>query len=311
MFTVVLTLALGTTAASEPAPEILARGRNSRSSGARAFTEGGALAGDGSILFSDIGDRIMRFDPKTGRRHRLPRAERPGQRPDLRPQGTADRRRGGEHRRRPAGLDHRARRHGPHAGRPLSGQAIQQPQRRRRRSPGAGLRLRPTLRRRRAARARLRGASSGSTPTARSTAWRRRPRSPTAWRSAPTARRSTSPTAARSAGRCSRSTSTPTASVARPRVLHDFGDGRGIDGMTVTTDGRIVAAAGSRRQGRRLRLLPRRQAARIPARTRVPHQRRVRRPRPQDPLHHGRQEPLIESRPSSWATTSGPHASDK
>lgn len=30
-----------------------------------SFTEGGALAGDGSILFSDIGNRIMRFDPKT------------------------------------------------------------------------------------------------------------------------------------------------------------------------------------------------------------------------------------------------------
>jgi len=33
--------------------------------GAGSFTEGGALAGDGSILFTDIGDRIMRFDPKT------------------------------------------------------------------------------------------------------------------------------------------------------------------------------------------------------------------------------------------------------
>jgi gluconolactonase len=33
--------------------------------------------------------------------------------------------------------------------------------------------------------------------------------------------------------------------VSRPRVIHDFGTGRGIDGMTVTTDGRIVAAAGS------------------------------------------------------------------
>ena len=32
---------------------------------------------------------------------------------------------------------------------------------------------------------------------------------------------------------------------ADPKVLHDFGDARGIDGMTVTTDGRIVAAAGS------------------------------------------------------------------
>src|SRR5438105_9281728 len=31
------------------------------------FTEGGALADDGSILFSDIGDRILRFDPKTGK----------------------------------------------------------------------------------------------------------------------------------------------------------------------------------------------------------------------------------------------------
>ena len=31
------------------------------------FTEGGALDQDGTILFSDIGNRIMRFDPKTGR----------------------------------------------------------------------------------------------------------------------------------------------------------------------------------------------------------------------------------------------------
>jgi gluconolactonase len=29
------------------------------------FTEGGALTGDGSILFSDIGERILRFDPKS------------------------------------------------------------------------------------------------------------------------------------------------------------------------------------------------------------------------------------------------------
>ena len=28
------------------------------------FTEGGALAEDGSLLFSDIGDRVMKFDPK-------------------------------------------------------------------------------------------------------------------------------------------------------------------------------------------------------------------------------------------------------
>jgi gluconolactonase len=31
--------------------------------------------------------------------------------------------------------------------------------------------------------------------------------------------------------------------VANARVIHDFGAGRGIDGMTVTTDGRIVAAS--------------------------------------------------------------------
>src|SRR5437016_4082072 len=31
------------------------------------FTEGGALAADGSILFSDIGNRILRFDPQAGR----------------------------------------------------------------------------------------------------------------------------------------------------------------------------------------------------------------------------------------------------
>src|SRR5579863_6725973 len=30
------------------------------------FTEGPALAPDGSIYFSDIGNRILRFDPKTG-----------------------------------------------------------------------------------------------------------------------------------------------------------------------------------------------------------------------------------------------------
>ena len=34
--------------------------------GEGSFTEGGALDQDGSLLFSDIGNRIMRFDPKTG-----------------------------------------------------------------------------------------------------------------------------------------------------------------------------------------------------------------------------------------------------
>jgi gluconolactonase len=56
-----------------------------------------------------------------------------------------------------------------------------------------------------------------------------------------------------------------TGAVAHPRVLHDFGGGRGVDGMTVTADGRIVAAAGSGREagahifapdGRRLAVIP-------------------------------------------------------
>ena len=34
--------------------------------GEGTFTEGGATCADGSVLFSDIGDRIMRFNPSTG-----------------------------------------------------------------------------------------------------------------------------------------------------------------------------------------------------------------------------------------------------
>lgn len=37
--------------------------------------------------------------------------------------------------------------------------------------------------------------------------------------------------------------------VSRPRVLHDFAGSRGIDGMTVTADGMIVGAAGSGEAG--------------------------------------------------------------
>jgi gluconolactonase len=40
----------------------------------------------------------------------------------------------------------------------------------------------------------------------------------------------------------------PDGKTANPRVIHDFGTGHGIDGMTVTTDGRIVAAAGAGNQ---------------------------------------------------------------
>jgi gluconolactonase len=48
----------------------------------------------------------------------------------------------------------------------------------------------------------------------------------------------------------------PSGRVSRPRVIHDFGGGRGIDGMTVTTDGRIVAAAGADRKAAVLVLSP-------------------------------------------------------
>ena len=117
-------------------------------------------------------------------------------------------------------------------------------------------------------------------------------RSPTAWRSAPTARPSTSPTTARPAAPCWRSTSTTDGDVSNPRVLHDFGNGRGIDGMTVTTDGRIVAAAGAGDKAGVYVFAPDGKPLGVHPHPRAPHQRRVRRPRPQDPLHHRRQEPL-------------------
>ena len=165
--------------AQENTADVIAPGRSSRSSGARgASPKGARWPATASILFSDIGDRIMRFDPATGDGHRLPRAERPGQRPDLRPAGPADRRRGGEHRRRPAGLDHRARRHGPHPGRPLPGEAVQQPQRRRRRSPRAGSTSPTPATSATSPASSISRPSSGSTPTARSPASRRRPLKP-------------------------------------------------------------------------------------------------------------------------------------
>jgi gluconolactonase len=47
-------------------PDVLAPGAKlEKLWGQGAFTEGGALAVDGAILFSDIGNRIMKFDPKT------------------------------------------------------------------------------------------------------------------------------------------------------------------------------------------------------------------------------------------------------
>ena len=87
--------------------------------GEGSFTEGVRMDRDGSILFSDIGNRIMRFDPKTGKTtvFREPSGRANGLIFDR--TRAADRRRGSQHRRRPAGLDHRARRHDPHARRQL------------------------------------------------------------------------------------------------------------------------------------------------------------------------------------------------
>jgi len=48
----------------------------------------------------------------------------------------------------------------------------------------------------------------------------------------------------------------PDGKIDEPHVIHDFGSGRGIDGMTVTTDGRIVAAAGTAAKAGALVLSP-------------------------------------------------------
>ena len=93
--------------------------------GEGTFTEGGALDQDGSILFSDIGNRIMRFDPKTGKTKvfREPSGRANGMIFDAR--GRLIVAEGANTRRRPARLDHRARRHRPHSGRQLRWQAVQ------------------------------------------------------------------------------------------------------------------------------------------------------------------------------------------
>ena len=67
MSTTILALMFMAFAGDEPgSADVLAPGAKlEKLWGEGSFTEGGALAEDGSILFSDIGDRIMRFDPKT------------------------------------------------------------------------------------------------------------------------------------------------------------------------------------------------------------------------------------------------------
>jgi gluconolactonase len=49
-------------------PSVVATGaKMEKVFGEGEFTEGGAMDADGSILFSDIGNRILRFDPKSGK----------------------------------------------------------------------------------------------------------------------------------------------------------------------------------------------------------------------------------------------------
>jgi gluconolactonase len=63
-----VSLAVGFPQATAETTDVVAPGATlEKVWGEGAFTEGGALDQDGSILFSDIGNRIMRFDPKTGK----------------------------------------------------------------------------------------------------------------------------------------------------------------------------------------------------------------------------------------------------
>jgi gluconolactonase len=57
----------GASCAQEPADVIAPGATLEKLWSEGSFTEGGALAGDGSILFSDIGERIMKYDPATGK----------------------------------------------------------------------------------------------------------------------------------------------------------------------------------------------------------------------------------------------------
>jgi gluconolactonase len=56
------------TAENAGPPSVIAPGAKlEKVFGEAEFTEGGAMDSDGSILFSDIGNRILRYDPKTGK----------------------------------------------------------------------------------------------------------------------------------------------------------------------------------------------------------------------------------------------------
>jgi gluconolactonase len=213
-----------------------------------SFTEGGALAGDGSILFSDIGDRIMRFDPKTGSvsvfrepsgranglifdpKGRLIAAEGAntggGRRVSLtEPDGTvrtlADRYQGKRFNSpNDVAVDVRGRvyvsdpRYVGDDPRELDHESVYRID-----PDGAVTRLDTTA----------------SKPNGLAVS----PDQATLYVADNGPRRRVLLALDLDAS----------GNASRPRVLHDFGPGRGIDGMTVTTDGRVVAAAGSGEQG--------------------------------------------------------------
>lgn len=66
MLLVLLTAAAGVRGGDDPAEVVEPLETVEKLWDRGTFTEGGAKAADGSILFSDIGDRIMRFNPSTG-----------------------------------------------------------------------------------------------------------------------------------------------------------------------------------------------------------------------------------------------------
>ena len=63
-----VSLALGAAPENDPLADVIAPGAKLEKVWSEGtFTEGGALDETGAILFSDIGDRIMRFDPRSGK----------------------------------------------------------------------------------------------------------------------------------------------------------------------------------------------------------------------------------------------------
>ena len=213
--------------------------------GEGAFTEGGALAGDGSILFSDIGDRIMRFDPKTGAvtAFRDPSGRANGLIFD--PKGrliAAEGANTGGNRR--VSITERDGTVRTLADR-YQGKRFNSPNDVAVDARGASTSPTPATSATSPASSTSRP-SSGSTPTAPSTRLETTARKPNGLAVSPRRQdplrrrqRPDPPGPARARPRRRRATSPA------PGSSHDFGNGRGIDGMTVTTDGRIVATAGS------------------------------------------------------------------